>query len=292
MQGLHSWVIDADGWIGKTYFNSGAHTKCCSLGDAVRGGVLIGHIRTNFLGKKYMESLNKLYDLLSSNDFGSWSNKISLLGQECGFPSFLFGVKANKVASFSTSFICSNYSLDWRTRYDQSGFHEVDLTVAHCLKSALPFFWDAHVFKKQKQREFYEEASHHGLRAGVCFPLHGVHGEFGMMCFATDTDLDGAQLKNGMLAPLSLIRDFVYESHGRFHAKSNCHGEVTQLTPKELECLKWIMIGKTSWEISRIFSCSEATINFHASNLIRKFGVQSRQHAVIKGIQQGLISLP
>ncbi len=38
-----------------------------------------------------------------------------------------------------------------------------------------------------------------------------------------------------------------------------------QLTTKETQALEWCLKGKTTWEIARIQSCSESTINFHFS---------------------------
>jgi len=64
-----------------------------------------------------------------------------------------------------------------------------------------------------------------------------------------------------------------------------------RLTPKETQVLLWSFQGKTSWEIARIQSCSEATINFHFSNIRRKFAVSSRSAAVLKAIELGIISM-
>ena len=61
------------------------------------------------------------------------------------------------------------------------------------------------------------------------------------------------------------------------------------ITRRELECLKWSAAGKSSWEIGQILNCSEATVNFHFSNLRRKFNTSTRQQAVIKAISMGLI---
>ncbi|MGE8065666.1 helix-turn-helix domain-containing protein [Pseudomonas sp. NPDC089569] len=63
-----------------------------------------------------------------------------------------------------------------------------------------------------------------------------------------------------------------------------------QLTVKERQALLWCSKGKTSWEIARIQNCSEATVNFHFSNIRRKFAVRSRCAAVLKAIESGVIS--
>ncbi|CAI8920573.1 Transcriptional activator protein LasR [Pseudomonas sp. IT-P74] len=64
-----------------------------------------------------------------------------------------------------------------------------------------------------------------------------------------------------------------------------------QLTAKETQALEWCLKGKTSWEIARIQSCSESTINFHFSNIRRKFAVGSRNAAVFKALKSGAISV-
>ena len=42
------------------------------------------------------------------------------------------------------------------------------------------------------------------------------------------------------------------------------------LTERECDVLRWVSEGKTSWEISQIFSISENTINFHITNIKQK----------------------
>jgi LuxR family quorum-sensing transcriptional regulator LasR len=63
-----------------------------------------------------------------------------------------------------------------------------------------------------------------------------------------------------------------------------------RLTRRELEVLQWVMAGKSSWEIARITSCSEATVNFHLANVRQKFDVNTRQQAVVKAIALGLLT--
>ena len=62
------------------------------------------------------------------------------------------------------------------------------------------------------------------------------------------------------------------------------------LTPRELACLKWVAIGKTSWETGRILGLAERTINFHIQNACRKLGVHGRQAAITQALRSGLIS--
>ena len=65
--------------------------------------------------------------------------------------------------------------------------------------------------------------------------------------------------------------------------------EAVTLTAREKEILQWGVAGKSSWEIARICSCSEAGVNYHFCNIRRKFGVRSRWAAMAKALEQGLI---
>lgn len=65
-----------------------------------------------------------------------------------------------------------------------------------------------------------------------------------------------------------------------------------RLTPRELECLQWCALGKTTWEIGQLLDISEAAVNFHMTNIRSKCDVNSRRQAVTKAIQLGLIRPP
>lgn len=52
------------------------------------------------------------------------------------------------------------------------------------------------------------------------------------------------------------------------------------LSPRELEVLKWLKCGKTSWDISRILDISERTVNYHVNNILQKLDVTNRLQAV------------
>lgn len=76
-----------------------------------------------------------------------------------------------------------------------------------------------------------------------------------------------------------------------FHAKLKKHKKNRhyKLTPRELEVLKWIMDGKSTWDVSIIFGRSERVVKWHVSNIIQKLGAQNRTHAVAIAMRQELI---
>ena len=265
-----------------------------------------------------------LLELMQAKDSSEWSDSLYTLARKLGFDRVLYGVVASRDAPFESAFLRSNYSESWRERYDRNGFAYVDPTVSHSLSSSLPLVWEPGAFASSQQQTLYEEARMHGLRSGVTLPVHGPQGEFGVLSFASDArpDAEARRAAAAALPALTLVRDYALASSARFreallhphphpqarplHQHSQQHpyhqphvpqhqidaqrAALPRLTRRELEVLQWVMAGKSSWEIARITSCSEATVNFHLANVRQKFDVNTRQQAVVKAIALGLLT--
>lgn len=232
-----------------------------------------------------------LIELLEAPDDQTWSERFFGLARAQGFDQVLYGVVPSRHVRFEDAFLRSNYSTEWRDRYDRNGFAYVDPTVGHCLSSTLPLIWAPTTFGDGVPGALYEEASAHGIRSGVTLPVHGPQGEVGMISFASDARPDGPFVRSvaEALPALALIRDYAFASSARFR-EAKPETELPRLTRRELEVLQWVMAGKSSWEVARITGCSEATVNFHLANVRQKFGVNTRQQAVVKAISCGLLT--
>lgn len=232
-----------------------------------------------------------LLELLNAGDERAWTERLFKLAHSLGFEQMLYGFVPSRHVRFENAFTRSNYSTEWRDRYDANGFAYVDPTVGHCVSNTLPLIWAPATFGSGVPGALYEEASSHGIRSGVTLPIHGPQGELGMISFATDLRPDAPFQRSllEVLPMLSLVRDYAFASSARFR-EAKTEPELPRLTRRELEVLQWVMVGKSSWEVARITNCSEATINFHLANVRQKFGVNTRQQAVVKAIAMGLIT--
>lgn len=63
----------------------------------------------------------------------------------------------------------------------------------------------------------------------------------------------------------------------------------SSLSMREKEVLKWLKMGKSSWDISIILDISERTVNFHITNIMNKLDAITRTQAVAISIEKGLI---
>ncbi|MEM7523726.1 MAG: helix-turn-helix transcriptional regulator, partial [Pseudomonadota bacterium] len=64
------------------------------------------------------------------------------------------------------------------------------------------------------------------------------------------------------------------------------------LSQREVECLSWVAVGKSSWDIGQIIGVSENTVNFHMKNIFMKLEVNNRTLAAVKAMKLGLINVP
>jgi len=221
--------------------------------------------------------------------------QVEQIVKSLGFERFLFAVVPKPGAPNAGIFLHSTYPEEWRKYYDSQNLRSDDPTVSHCFKSMSPFIWLPESFQTPEQKRLYEEASSFGLRTGVTLPIHGLSGEVGMLTCVRD-DLSDQNFRQDLkqnLSSLSLLRDVVCDAMSAYITMEITVDKATpKITVRELDCLRWMAIGKTTWEISRILSISEAGVNFHISNLRNKFGVNRRNEVVIKAIRTGIITLP
>ncbi len=240
---------------------------------------------------RLIEDFAALADLSTVSD---WRERVFELGQDLGYERTLLAIFPDREAPVEAeyAFLHSNYSSRWRNKYDEEKMGHVDPTVAHCVTKSIPLIWSPDIFAAQKQRDMYEEACCFGLKSGVTLPIHGAKGELGVLCFVSDTQPDSRFAKEVQrnIPALSCLRDFVFDSAGIFMAQQNLSVEKIRLTPRELECMKWSAIGKSSWEIAQIQNCTESAVNFHFSNVRKKFGTTTRRQALVKAIRLGIIN--
>ena len=64
-----------------------------------------------------------------------------------------------------------------------------------------------------------------------------------------------------------------------------------ELSPREVEVLRWMAEGLGNKEIATRLGISDHTVKFHISSILAKLGVGSRTEAVTQGIRMGLVLL-
>jgi DNA-binding NarL/FixJ family response regulator len=63
------------------------------------------------------------------------------------------------------------------------------------------------------------------------------------------------------------------------------------LTPREIEVLRHLVLGETNKEIATALSIGEETVKTHVANVLGKLGVENRGQATVQALRRGLVSL-
>lgn len=203
-----------------------------------------------------------------------------------------FGVEQYAYLNFSileeNAPICRNdYSQVWTDYYYDQEYYEIDPVFKYGMKSNVPFAWGQSNSFDMTQQQLMSEAADYGIVQGMTIPSRtaGFKTAFITLVSSESTKEFNAIKKYhaGMLHIMSLHLDAKFVE---LHAPKS---EPKDLTHRELECLKWVVKGKTNPEIAEILAITEKTVEAHFTNIFKKLNVFSRTQAVVKGLTLGLV---
>lgn len=183
----------------------------------------------------------------------------------------------------------SNFPNGWNEYYSASKYEQVDPVLMHSQLRLTPVIWNDLAQASSETRHFMEEARRYGIADGVSFPVHAKNGDLGVLTFAIAANRANACciIERALVAG-SLAATCVHDAMRRLVDKERKRLQ-SPLTHRELECLHWIAIGKSNWEISRILGISEHGVVYYVRRLFSKFGVTSRYQAVARATACGLL---
>jgi LuxR family quorum sensing-dependent transcriptional regulator len=177
---------------------------------------------------------------------------------------------------------------EWRRRYFENNYFPNDPAVLHLARTIDPFTWTEALACPDyttAQRKVVHEAGEFDMLGGFVVPLVGLRTRTAVIELAGPNESfctrERAELQMASMAVNSRLRAIFKPRRHKLPPLSN----------REREVLQWAAVGKSDWEIGEILSISEKTVNAHIENVKRKYGVTSRIHAVVKGMNAHAIHL-
>lgn len=185
--------------------------------------------------------------------------------------------------------ILSTLPTAWNEKYVACNYERIDPIVRHAQTNITPLTWGNLCNLPPEQQDVIDDARLYGIGNGVSFSIHSRNGDIGILSFAnTAQRVDTDQLIARRLPEGNLVATFVHDAMRRIVNKER-HALQAPLTRREVECLYWIAIGKSNWEIARILGISEHGVVYYVRKILLKFGVHSRHQAVARATAYGLL---
>lgn len=189
----------------------------------------------------------------------------------------------------STRFFFLDWPEDVLRIYAEKKMETRDPLVFAARRRMTPFTWDevySDPHLPPQSEEIYQFAYSMGWLDGFCVPIHGPSGYQGLVSLLAREKLSLSPRERGVLEMMSrTIHDRCRSTLGFGLPPAS----PPKLTPRELECMKWVAVGKSNWEIAQVLGISEATAHFHVENAKKKLGKSTRTEAVAMLVMHGLI---
>lgn len=184
-----------------------------------------------------------------------------------------------------------NFSYEFLQQYAEKRYFTTSAVFQATYRTWQPQHWKTN-WKRIKSKEAYRSmhlAHAYGYLDGWCFaadfPQHNAFSFFSIAGQKVEKNNRTATILN-YISP-----HFCEALKESFQPSFNSQkiNNLVQLTDRELEILKWLGNGKSTWEISVILNRSESVIKWHINNLMEKLSALNRSHAVAIAMRQGLI---
>jgi DNA-binding CsgD family transcriptional regulator len=175
----------------------------------------------------------------------------------------------------------------WAQRYLDAKYLPTDPFVARLFLTRTPYSWQE-VMEcgpiGPKAQELIGDAGEFDLSDGYFVPVHRTDGNYGLV------GLFGRALEMAHLRP---VVDFlcVYAHFKSELLQNAARPRRAQLSPREIECLKWVSCGKSDTAIGEILAIADGTVNMHIESAKRKYRATTRVQAVIEALRDGYLFL-
>ncbi|MBM5810634.1 MAG: hypothetical protein FJ191_01515 [Gammaproteobacteria bacterium] len=188
----------------------------------------------------------------------------------------------------------------WNSSYIRTGMFRSDFVFRACHTTAVPFVWSYDnlpgiVLGVEQEGRIGEALGIErlwkttGFRGGISVPLRTPGGYFGYVAFVSNNPLrELSTLCEDYSDRLLGIAYHFYEAIADKLVLEEARGR--QLTPRQLDCLKLIAIGKTLDEAAEILGLSYSTVRFHLKAAAESLGAFNRANAIRKAASLGLLS--
>jgi len=180
----------------------------------------------------------------------------------------------------------ANFPQGWLEHYTQRRFHLIDPIIAENASRFGLQYWNDTYLKAPPPRFFLLEAEDAGMKHGYSYGFQErARRMTSLFSFA------GPRVARDPRTVLILERILPHLHRVLCQLDTGVYPALPPetLSARELEVLKWVSVGKSSWETGMILRIAERTVNYHVKNIMLKLDAVNRSQAVAKAVRLGLL---
>ena len=205
-----------------------------------------------------------------------------------GFTSCASGAWSGIGKGRTNRFFFNSWPPDWLEIYNRGNFFPDDPFVQESHRRMESYLWtelESTQALAPRGREIYDATRAFGWKEVMGIPVHGPADYQGFVAIATT-------------GPVTLpARDRTFLEMAAHAIHNRCRKEIgfglspelPRMTAREIECMTWVAVGKTNWEIGQLLGISASTVHFHVESAKKKLNKSTRTEAVALLVLHGLI---
>jgi LuxR family quorum sensing-dependent transcriptional regulator len=205
-----------------------------------------------------------------------------------GFGSCACGAWIGVGKGRSYRFFFNSWPPEWVEIYTRGGFFTDDPFVQESHRRMENYLWtetEAEQSLTPRGRDIYEAGRAFGWKEVMGIPVHGPADYQGFVSVAT-MELVSLHARDRLF--LEMIAHAIH-NRCRREIGFGMSSELPRMTAREIECMKWVAVGKTNWEVGQVLGISSSTVHFHVERVKKKLNKNTRTEAVATLVLHGLI---
>lgn len=158
------------------------------------------------------------------------------------------------------------------------------------MRQSTPLIYDQDFYVNAEAGDLWEVHAPFGYRTGIAVGVHMPGYRRLLLGVDREKPLPKDPLKlNRLIADLQLLAVHAQDAAGRLLVSKREDSAKPKLAARQLEILKLSMEGKSAWVVGSLLGISENTVNYHMKQLFKQLDVSTKQQAVLKAMEWGLI---
>jgi DNA-binding CsgD family transcriptional regulator len=230
-------------------------------------------------------------DIASARDVSTFKRRLGDFAHQLDFPLFNATLVVEQPAARANVVVLGNAPEAFGDATVDVDSGARDPVLQRLKATSAPFAYDQAMYVNHSAGDLWEEQAAHGYKAGIALALHMSGGRH----FILGVDREDPLPQNPdnvirMMADLQLLAVFAQETAVRLlMPQMPAIMDLPALSAREVEVLKWTLVGKSNQVIGQLLNISLSTVNFHLRSAMDKLGVASKHQAAAKAQSLGLI---